>query len=310
MKDLSIIIPVLNEEPNILPLYNKLVPVLKKITQNYEIIYVDDGSKDGTFSKLKELHQKDKNLKVIRFRRNFGKAAALSAAFNMASGKVVITMDGDLQDEPAEIPHFLEELQKGYDMVTGWKANKHKEAYFRRLPSLLFNRLASRLSGLRIHDFNCPFKAYRNEVVKELNLYGEMHRYIPALAHWNGYRIGEIKVLNYPRKFGKTKYSTSRILKGFLDLITVKYLMSYKSRPLHLFGSIGLLFTLMGALSGMYMVYQWAIGVGIGKRPLLMLSALMTMIGIQFCSIGLLAEMITNNAEKAQKSYSIKEVLK
>lgn len=310
MKDLTIVVPVLNEELNIVPLYMKLIAVLKNITSNYEIIYVDDGSKDGTFTQLKELHKKEKNLKVISFRRNFGKAAALSAAFNMAEGKIVITMDGDLQDEPAEIPRFLEAMEKGYDMVTGWKTTKHKEGGFRRMPSLLFNKLASRLSGLKIHDFNCPFKAYKNEVVKELNLYGEMHRYIPALVHWNGYKIGEIKVLNYPRKFGKTKYSSSRILKGFLDLITVKYLMSYKNRPLHLFGTIGLLFTITGLLSGTYLFYQWLIGVGIGKRPLLMLSALMIMLGIQFCSIGLIGEMITNNAEKANKSYSIKEVLK
>ena len=241
MKDVSIVIPVMNEEPNVKPMYEKTVKVLRALKKDYEIIYVDDGSTDNTFEEIKKLNKADKNVKAIRFRRNFGKAAGLSAGFEYASGNIVITMDGDLQDEPGEMPKFLELIDKGYDMVTGWKVTKHRESALglRKLPSLMFNSLAKRLTGLKIHDFNCPFKAYRNEVVKDLVLYGEMHRYIPALVHWKGYKIAEVKVLNYPRKFGKTKYGTKRILKGLLDLVTVKFLSSYQNRPLHLFGFLG-----------------------------------------------------------------------
>ena len=311
MKDISIVIPVMNEEQNIKPMYDQTVKVLKALKKDYEIIYVDDGSKDKTFEEIKKLNKADKNVRAIRFRRNFGKAAGLSAGFEMASGDIVITMDGDLQDEPEEIPKFLEVMDKGYDFVTGWKVTKHKESMLglRKLPSLIFNRLAQRLTGLKIHDFNCPFKAYRNDVVKDLILYGEMHRYIPALAHWKGYKIAEIKVLNYPRKFGKTKYGTKRILKGLLDLVTVKFLSSYQNRPLHLFGFIGITSGLFGGVAGLYLFSQWVQGISIGSRPLLMLAVLLVVLGMQFGSIGLLGEMMTLSNKTSRHSYSIKEKL-
>jgi len=311
MKEISIVIPVMNEEPNVKPMYEKTVNVLRKLKKDYEIIYVDDGSRDRTFEEIKKLNKQDKNVRAIRFRRNFGKAAGLSAGFEAADGKIVITMDGDLQDEPEEIPKFLAIMGKGYDMVTGWKATKHKESTFglRRLPSFVFNRLAQRITGLRIHDFNCPFKAYRNHVVKDLVLYGEMHRYIPALAHWKGYRIAELRVMNYPRVFGKTKYGTKRILKGLLDLITVKFLSSYQNRPLHLFGFMGIASGLLGSIAGIYLLSQWLQGISIGSRPLLMLSVLLVVLGMQFGSIGLLGEMMTLSNETARHSYSIREKL-
>lgn len=311
MKDISIVIPVMNEEPNIKPMYDKTSKVLKSLKKDYEIIYVDDGSTDKTFEEIKKLNKIDKNVHGIKFRRNFGKAAGLSAGFEAANGEIIITMDGDLQDEPEEIPKFLEIMDKGYDLVTGWKASKHRESTLglRKLPSLAFNKLARKLTGLKIHDFNCPFKAYRNEVVKDIVLYGEMHRYIPALVHWKGYRIAEIRVINYPRKFGKTKYGTKRILKGMFDLITVKFLSSYRSKPLHLFGLIGILSGLLGSVAGLYLLSQWMQGISIGSRPLLMLSVLLVVLGMQFGSIGLLGEMMTLNNETNRHSYSIKEKL-
>lgn len=309
MKDITILIPCMNEEPNVAPMYNKTVSVLKKIKKDYEIIFVDDGSTDRTFEEIKKLNKLDKNVHGIRFRRNFGKAAGLSAGFEAANGEIIITMDGDLQDEPEEIPKFIEMMDKGYDLVTGWKASKHRESALglRKLPSMAFNRLAKRLTGLKIHDFNCPFKAYRNDVAKDLVLYGEMHRYIPALAHWKGYRIAEIKVLNYPRKFGKTKYGTKRILKGLLDLITVKFLSSYKNRPLHLFGFIGIGSGMLGSIAGLYLLSQWMQGISIGSRPLLMLAVLLVVLGMQFGSIGLLGEMMAQTNETARHSYSVRE---
>ncbi len=305
MKDISIVIPVLNEQENIVPLFNHTLAVLKKNFKSYEIIYVDDGSKDKTFQILKDLHSKNKCLKVISFRRNFGKAAGLSAGFAKAEGKYVVTMDGDLQDNPDEIPKLIKIMEKGYDMVTGWKTTKHKGS-LRTIPSRVFNKLSKRITGVKIHDFNCPFKAYRNEVVKDIQLYGEMHRYIPVLVYWRGYRIAEVKVGNYPRKFGKTKYGSGRILKGMLDLITVKYLTSYKSRPLHVFGSIGLLFSGVGFLFGVYLFILWLMHIGIGKRPLLTFSVLLIVLGFQFISIGLIAEMVTDNNARKSRSYGVR----
>lgn len=309
MKYISVILPMYNEEANVLPVYSKLTKALGGLNRDYEIIFVDDGSRDRTFLYISELHKRDRHVKAISFRRNYGKAAGLAAGFRQAQGEIVITMDGDQQDEPEEIRKFLAVMDKGYDLVTGWKANKHRESVLRILPSRTFNLLTRKLTGLNIHDFNCPFKAYRREVVKDMNLYGEMHRYIPVLAYWKGYRIAEIKVLNYERKFGKTKYGSGRILKGFFDLITIKYLTSYQTRPLHFFGKLGLIFTSLGFVSGFYLFVQWLMGIGIGKRPLLMLSMLMIILGIQFFSIGLVAEMITNMNEKNEKSYSIRKIL-
>lgn len=303
----SMVIPMYNEGMNAIPMYEKLTKVLKDLKKDYEIVFIDDGSRDKTFVELEKLHKADKKVKVISFRRNFGKAAALSAGFQYAKGEIVITMDGDLQDEPEEIPRFLDAI-KDYDLVSGWKPKKHKGS-LRALPSRIFNMLTRTLTSLHLHDFNCPFKAYRKEVVKDLNLYGEMHRYIPVLAFWKGYRITEIRVLNYPRRFGKTKYGSGRLLKGIFDLVTITYLTSFRIRPLHFFGKVGLVFFGLGFVAGLYLFSHWLRGMGIGSRPLLMLAVLLMFLGAQFVSMGLIAEMLTNINEKQEKSYSIRKVL-
>lgn len=292
--NLSIIIPVHNEEGNIPELYERLystlsLPSLIEIT--YEIIFIDDGSTDGTFEEIKKI--KNSKVKVIRFQRNYGKAAALSCGFKRSKGDFVITMDGDLQDDPKEIPRFIEELKKYY-MVSGWK-NKRQDPISKTLPSKVFNRLTRFITGVKVHDFNCGYKAYNNYVVKNINLYGELHRYIPALVYWKGYTVGEIEVEHHPRVHGESKYGIERLLKGFLDLITVTFLMMYKKRPLHVFGGIGILFGLFGVIISIYLIVLWAIGLKIGDRPLLMLGILLTVTGAQFISLGLIGELITNS---------------
>ncbi|HII91284.1 MAG TPA: glycosyltransferase family 2 protein [Methanosarcina sp.] len=292
--NLSIIIPVHNEEENILELYERLystlsLPSLIEIT--YEIIFIDDGSTDGTFEEIEKI--KNSKVKVVRFQRNYGKAAALSCGFKRSKGDFVITMDGDLQDDPKEIPRFIEELKK-YDMVSGWK-NKRQDPISKTLPSKVFNRLTRFITGVKVHDFNCGYKAYNNYVVKSINLYGELHRYIPALVYWKGYTVGEIEVEHHPRVHGESKYGIERLLKGFLDLITVTFLMMYKKRPLHVFGGIGILFGLSGVIISIYLIVLWAVGLKIGDRPLLMLGILLTVTGAQFISLGLIGELITNS---------------
>lgn len=289
--DISIIIPVCNEGENIGELYNKLHTVLSKLGKTSEIIFVDDGSTDNTFEKLKSI--KDDEVKIIRFQTNYGKSAALSCGFKKSRGKFVITMDGDLQDDPKEIPRFLDEL-KEFDMVSGWKSKRH-DPVSKTVPSRFFNALTRYITGVKIHDFNCGFKGYRNYVVKNVNLYGEFHRYIPALAHWKGYTVGEIEVEHHPRVHGKSKYGIERILKGFLDLITVTFLTLYKKRPLHVFGGIGFLLIFSAIIINLHLVYLWISGIKIGDRPLLMLGILLTVLGAQFISLGLIGELITNS---------------
>ncbi|AKB41415.1 MULTISPECIES: glycosyltransferase family 2 protein [Methanosarcina] len=288
---LSIIIPVHNEEENILELYKSLYNILSLVGKTYEIIYVDDGSTDDSFEKIKSIE--DTRVKVVRFQRNYGKAAALSCGFKKSKGDIVITMDGDLQDDPKEIPRFIEELDK-YDMVSGWKSKRY-DPISKTLPSRFFNWLTRFITGVKINDFNCGYKAYHNYVVKNINLYGEFHRYIPALAYWRGYSVGEIEVEHHPRIHGESKYGVERLLKGFLDLITVTFLMMYKKRPLHMFGGIGFLLGFSGVFISVYLMFLWIIGERIGERPLLMLGILLTVIGAQFVSLGLIGELITNS---------------
>ncbi|MDI6738213.1 MAG: glycosyltransferase family 2 protein [Nanoarchaeota archaeon] len=304
---ISFVTPVFNEEQNISLFYFRVSKIMKDIGRDYDIWFIDDGSTDKTLGLLKELHRKDKRVKFISFRRNFGKAAALSAGFEHANGDIIITMDGDLQDEPEEIPEFIAKIEEGYDLVNGWKF-KRKDPITKTIPSKFFNWLTSKLIGLKLHDFNCGFKAYRKEVVKEITLYGDLHRYIPAIAFWKGYRVVEMPVTHNPRLYGKSKYGGKRLLTGFIDLMTVKYLTSYQVKPLQLFGKLGLLFMLLGGAAGLYLVVEWFQGIPIGTRPLLILSVLTTLIGIQFLSIGLLGEMITSSMEQQHKSYSIREL--
>lgn len=292
-RDISIIIPVYNEEDNIILLYQKLSEQLYKITQNYEIIIVDDGSIDSTYKSIFPLHLQDPRLKIIKFRKNFGKSTALNVAFYYANGKIIITMDGDLQDDPEEIPKFLEKIEDGFDLVSGWKYPRF-DPIFKTIPSKIFNKMTCLLTGINLHDFNCGYKAYKRDVVKNIKLYGEMHRYIPALADWNGFKITEIKIKHHPRQSGKSKYGFSRIIKGFFDLITIKFLTNYASRPLHVFGVSGIILLFAGIIIGIYLLILKIIeDIILSERPLLMLSILLMIIGIQFISMGLLAEMIT-----------------
>lgn len=309
MTEISIVIPIFNEEENIKQLYSELKEVLDKTGKEYEIIFVDDGSTDNSFPILRKIHEKDNSLRAIRFQKNFGKSAALSAGFKNSKGSIVFTMDGDLQDDPKEIPNFLKEINKGYDIVVGWKFRR-RDPLNKRIPSKIFNRLTSLLTGVKVHDINCCFKAYRREVIQNIDVYGELHRYIPALVHWKGYKVGELKINHRPRKFGKSKYGPMRLLKGFLDLITVKFLISYARRPLHLFGIIGFIFTLIGFLLSIYMLYlKYFLGQLIGDRPLLFAAILLVIVGIQFISMGLLGEMITSTHQGPGEGYSIKEIL-
>jgi glycosyltransferase involved in cell wall biosynthesis len=290
---ISIIIPVFNEEENIIPLYIDIIKNIKN-KYTYEIIFIDDGSSDNTLTHIKTLIKKDKNVKIISFRRNFGKAQGLNAGFAQAQGDIVFTMDGDMQDNPIEIPNFIKEINNGFDLVSGWKFDR-KDPIGKRAPSKLFNKLTRFITGVHINDFNCGFKAYKKEVVKQLNLYGELHRYVPALASWKGFKVGEIKVEHRERLHGKSKYGWERLVKGVLDLLTIKYLGSYRNRPLHFFGIIGIMFSSLGILLGLYLTILWFQGLGIGHRPLLLLSILLVVLGIQFLSIGLIAELINYN---------------
>lgn len=300
--DLSIIVPVYNEENSVGTLYNEIKNMLSSFEIIYEIIFVDDGSTDNTFNKLNEIYIEYEDIGIIKFRRNFGKSVALNTAFRRAKGNIVVTMDGDLQDDPKEIPRLIEKIDEGYDLVSGWKYVRN-DPITKRFPSTIFNKLTSVLTGVDIHDFNCGFKAYKKEVLENISLYGEMHRYIPVLAAWNGFKIGEIKVKHRSRKYGKSKYGFTRLIKGFLDLITVKFLTTYSSRPLHVFGIPGVLSLFFGFLIGLYLVVlKYLRGVVLSERPMLLLSVLLIIFGLQFVSIGLLGEMITFSGMKDEKT--------
>ncbi len=307
-KELSVIIPLFNEEKSLSSLYRELKAILKHSGKSYEIIFVDDGSNDNSWSVLERLHAQDKDIRGIQFRKNSGKAAALSAGFKCAEGKVIVTMDADLQDDPGEIPEFVKKLDEGYDLVSGWRF-KRRDPLSKTLPSKIFNNLTSMLTGIRIHDFNCGFKAYREEVIKDIQVYGELHRYIPVLAHWKGYKIGEIKVKHHPRSHGKSKYSFERFFRGLLDLVTVMFLTRYMKRPLHLFGSIGLLLFSVGLIINIYLAALWFLGQGIGARPLLFLGVLLMLIGFQIVSTGLIGEILIGTRGRADEDYSIKRIL-
>ena len=306
---LSIVIPAYNEEGSLKQLHERLVENLTVVSQEYEIIFVDDGSSDHTFEVLKELHAADSHIKVIRFRRNFGKAAALTAGFQAAQGDIIITMDADLQDDPVEIPRFLEKLSEGYDLVTGWKYPR-LDPITKTLPSRLANGTVRRASGLDIHDMNCGFKAMRREVTDEITLYGELHRYIPVLANWRGFKLTEIKVKHHPRPYGKSKYGFERLARGLFDFMTVFFLSRFNRRPLHFFGMFGLLAFSAGFVIDAYLAFiRLVLGEFIGHRPLLTLGTLLITIGAQFFSFGLLAEMFTYGSMSRELDYSIKEEL-
>jgi dolichol-phosphate mannosyltransferase len=298
---LSVVVPVHNEERSVALLYDELRSALEPLEIDWEAVFVDDGSTDGTFAALTRLHAGADNVRVVRLRRNFGKAAALGAGFDQARGETVVTIDGDLQDDPFEIPRLLAKLDEGFDLVSGWKAHR-RDPLSRRVLSRIFNRVTSLFSGVRLHDMNCGLKAYRAEVVHGLRLYGELHRFIPVLAHYRGFRIAELPVNHRPREHGRSRYGIERYLRGFLDLLTVSFIGRYRHRPLHLFGGLGLVLGLLGTGILIYLTVVKALGHAIGGRPLLLLGVLLVVVGMQFFSLGLISEMITSHhAERAQE---------
>lgn len=304
---ISVVIPLYNEEESILELGKKLELVLNKIArERYEVIFIDDGSTDNSRDKIRELHKKNSKFHCISFRRNYGKSAALQVGFRAARGKYIVTMDADLQDDPAEIPNLLSKLNEGYDLVSGWK-KKRQDPLTKVLPSKLFNFVTSLVSGVRLHDINCGLKAYRSVVAKRLTVYGEMHRYLPVLAHWDGFRVTELPVVHHPRRFGKSKFGAGRFVKGFLDLLTVMITTRYMQRPLHFFGSIGTVITLLGFSVNLYLLIEWLLGkTYLSNRPLLLFGITLIIFGAQLISIGLLGEMnIKALAEKV--NYNIRE---
>jgi glycosyltransferase involved in cell wall biosynthesis len=304
--DYSVIVPLLNEEESLTELYSRITEVLSKLSQNYEIIFVDDGSTDKSYNILQSIKSKDDKVRIFQFQKNYGKSAALSLGFSEARGEIIITIDADLQDDPKEIPLLVSKLNEGYDVISGWKKQR-KDPLSKIIPSKIFNLVTSLLTGIKIHDFNCGLKCFRKTVVKNIKVYGELHRYIPALAAFDGYKVGELEVIHHFRKYGKTKYGMSRFFYGFFDLITVVFVSKYTHRPLHLFGIVGLLFFTFGFGINLYLTIRWFQGFGIGNRPLLFLGILLIILGIQFVSIGLLGEMIVNFSKIEKKSYRLKE---
>lgn len=306
---LSIVIPLFNEEESLRPLFTQIEKVCKQCCDSFEVVFVDDGSTDQSLDILKELRQSHPDqIKIISFRKNYGKSAALSEGFQSAKGDIIITMDADLQDDPNEIPNLIAKIEEGYDLVSGWKKRRH-DPISKTLPSNLFNFVTAKLTGIPLHDFNCGLKAYRNDVVRDIPVYGELHRYLPVLANWQGYKVSEIPVKHHPRKFGKTKFGINRFFHGFFDLLTVLFITRYRKTPLYIFGGIGSTFFLFGFLIEAYLTVLKLLGhFGITRRPLFFLGFLLIIVGIQFFSIGLLGDMISSHFSEKQQ-YSIKEKL-
>lgn len=295
---LSVVVPLYNEEESLSELHRQICDACEGMNVAFEVIYVDDGSRDGSFGELRTIHARDARAKVIQFRNNHGKSDALSAGFLAATGDVVVTMDADLQDDPAEIPRMLAKLDEGYDLVSGWK-RKRRDPITKKMPSRFFNVFTRLITGVRIHDFNCGLKMYRKDVVKSVHVYGELHRYIPALAHWAGFRVAEVEVNHRARAYGKTKYGISRFLKGPLDLLTVMFLSKYTRRPLHLFGVVGLVSSFLGGGITVYLIVLRIFKASyLSNRPLLFIGLLLLIVGVQFISLGLLGEMITRSQAK------------
>jgi glycosyltransferase involved in cell wall biosynthesis len=316
MKKLSIVIPLYNENESLVELHEKISAALEKMEKNEptgllggncEIIFVDDGSTDNSRAVLSIIAARDSRVKIIPFKRNFGKAAALQAGFDESKGEYIITMDADLQDDPAEIPKLIAALEGGLDMVSGWKKDRH-DPLSKRLPSKFFNMIVRFFGGMTLHDFNCGLKAYRREVIESFRIYGELHRYIPVLAKFHGFNVGEIVVTHHARKHGVTKYGARRFLSGFLDLLTVILLTRYTTKPLHLFGSLGLVFCFFGGIVNAYIVFLW-ISSGFnnirGHQPMLVGGVFLFILGVQFISTGLLAELITHSRMERSKTFRV-----
>jgi glycosyltransferase involved in cell wall biosynthesis len=306
---ISVVIPLFNEEESLRELAERLVPVLDAMAGgSWEVIFVDDGSRDGSFEVLRELNARDPRFIAVRFRTNYGKSAALSVGFDRARGEYVFTMDADLQDDPQELPAMLETLRGGFDLVSGWKRKRH-DPWHKTLPSKLFNKTVQSVTGLNIHDFNCGLKGYHSDVLPHLNVYGEMHRYLPAQAHWQGFRVTELPVQHHPRRHGVSKFGMERFVKGFLDLLTLVLTTKYAQRPLHVFGTVGVIIALVGVIIDGWLTVEWFLGrTSLTNRPLALLGVLLIIVGVQLVSIGLIGEMIAKNSLNNEQ-YSIRETL-
>ena len=299
--DLSVVIPVYNERASLESLVKELSDVLETLPHAWEIVFVDDGSSDGSHEALTVLSRDDARIVALRLRRNSGKAAALDAGFRVARGRFVVTMDADLQDDPRSIPDLLAKLDEGFDLVSGWKVDR-RDPWSRRMLSRIFNGVTGRLSGVALHDMNCGIKAYRAEVVRDLTLYGDHHRFIPVLAHQRGFRITELAVNHRPRVNGRSRYGLERLFRGFYDLLTVLFLGRFRHRPLHLFGGVGMLMTFVGFVICTYLTVLWFGGSGIGQRPLLTLGVLLIVVGVQFLFMGFLGELMTSLMAERRRS--------
>lgn len=310
--DITVIIPLLNEVDTVEELADRTAAALDAMDRAYEIIFIDDGSNDGTYEALVGIRSKIAGVRVIRFRKNFGQTAALQAGFQHARGKIIVSMDGDLQNDPADIPLLVSKLEEGYDLVSGWRKMRKDPFLNRRLPSIIANRIISLLTGVRLHDYGCTLKAFKSEVAKSLKLYGEMHRFIPAIASWMGISVAEVVVRHHPRKAGSSKYGIFRTFRVILDLITVKFLLDYSTKPIQMFGSIGMISAVTGFLISLYLAVQKIFRhVPLSNRPMLLLAILLIFIGVQFITMGLLAELQTRIYHEGQdkKIYVIKEIL-
>ncbi len=307
MDSISVIIPLFNEAASLEDLYRELRPALLGLGLEWEIIFVDDGSGDGSFDILDQLREKDPRIGIVQLRRNFGKSAALSAGFAKSHGDIIVTLDADLQDQPSELAKLVEKIHQGDDLVSGWKRVR-EDPISKRWPSWLFNKVTSFLTGIPLHDINCGLKAYRREVIEEVRVYGEMHRYIPVLASYRGFRVSEVPVEHRARRHGKSKFGASRFLGGFFDLITVIMLTRYNSKPLHVFGILGSLLLFSGTAIEFYLSIGWLFDRYIGDRPLFMLGVVFIIVGIQFVFFGLVAEMIAYST-KREEYYSVRRVV-
>ena len=309
---ISIILPVLNEEENLVDMNTEITGVVENMDVDYEIIYIDDGSTDRSFDILSSLREENPNIKVIQFRRNFGQTAGLAAGFDHASGDVIVTMDSDRQNDPNDIPMLLDKINEGYDLVSGWRFDRQDAWLSRKLPSKIANGLISKITGVKLHDYGCSLKAFHRDVIENIRLYGEMHRFIPAIASWMGVRIAEVKVNHRARVAGTSKYGISRTFRVILDLITVKFLLQYSARPIHFFGGIGLASGVIGFLIALVMTIQrFFFDMPMGDRPLLLLSVLLMFIGLQFITFGLLGELMTRTYHEAQDKpvYVVRQTL-
>jgi len=310
--DLSIVVPIYNEEENIPPLHEGIRGALIGSSIEYEIVFVDDGSFDNSFPVLKGIALEDLKVKVIRFRRNFGQTAAMSAGFSAARGRIVVPVDGDLQNDPADIPRLLEKIKEGYDVVSGWRRERRDSFISRRLPSIIANHLISRMTKVHLHDYGCTMKAYRREVLEGINLYGEMHRFVPALASQIGAKVTEIEVTHYPRRHGRSKYGISRTMRVILDLLTVKFLLSYSTKPIQLFGRLGIYTLAAACLSGAATLYMKIFEhTSMNRNPLFILTTFLLFMGIQFIVLGLLGELNARTYYEAQGKpiYVVRETV-